>query len=44
MRGPRTWRTPEWDAIKLRDCAVGYRTADDEAAAAPNDLLSEFES
>ncbi|MCC3763885.1 hypothetical protein K3N28_12505 [Glycomyces sp. TRM65418] len=32
------------DAIKLRDCAVDYRAADDEAAAALNGLLAEFEN
>ncbi|HEX2143381.1 MAG TPA: hypothetical protein VHG10_02620, partial [Glycomyces sp.] len=32
------------DAIKLRGCAEDYRTADDEAAAALNGLLSEFEN
>lgn len=31
------------DAVKLRDSATDYRTADDEAAAALNRLLSEFE-
>lgn len=32
------------DAVKLRDSATDYRTADDEAAAALNGLLNEFES
>jgi hypothetical protein len=32
------------DAVKLRDSATDYRTADDEAAAAINRLFDEFEN